>query len=272
MSLGPPSRRQAVRLSLRPHTRRLALSRCCWAQGIVGGLFAWLLPHRWPTRRSALRFVVGLFVLPLSLRARRRALSCPRYRRSALRVVIGPFCGVGVVLRPLVLSFSLRCRGLACCVVISPTLPSFRPAVSSFGRSWCRLALCVVLPLLVLSRGPPCRRSAFPGCWSCPKRRLGGSVGEGRKEEGQERATTKVVAHSRDALFGPPISWVPLLVTPSPRRFPPHSGPTSLRRGERHQGLELRGWERAGAGRRWWWWWEEGRMNQHPRLMRLMSN
>ena len=201
----------------------------------------------------------------MSLRARRRALSCLRYRRSALRVVIGPFCGVGVVLRPLVLSFSPRCRGLACCVVVSP-------AVSSFGCSWCCLALHVALPLFMLSPGPPCRQSALPSCCACPKRGLGGQWERGGTREGQERATTKVVARSRDALFGPPMSWVPPLVTPSPQCFPPLRGPTSLRRGEGHRALEFRGCERAGAARGWWWWCEEGRRNHHPRLMQLMLN
>ena len=68
--------------------------------------------------------------------------------------------------------------------------------------------------------------------------------------EGQKRATTKVVARSCDAPAGPPISWVPPLVPPSPSCFPPSSmtqmGPHPSAEGRGTGGLQLRGWSELG--------------------------
>lgn len=71
------------------------------------------------------------------------------------------------------------------------------------------------------------------------RRHLVGSVGfkivrvsQGKRDE-RKRATTNVVAHFRDAPYGPPISWVPPCGPPSPD--PPSSEnelPTSFWKGE----------------------------------------
>jgi len=73
----------------------------------------------------------------------------------------------------------------------------------------------------------------------------------------RKQATTSVVASSRDALGGPPTSWVPPLVAPSPSHILLVTGPhpSADAEGRGTAGLEVRGGERGGVVRWWWWWW-----------------
>jgi hypothetical protein len=146
--------------------------------------------------RWAVLVVVGLFSLS----------SSPPRRRSALRVVV----------EPAMPSFG-------------PLVSSFGPLVLSFGPLCLRLAHPDVLRPFVLSCGRLCRHSAVPGCCDLGQWRRG-------TRGGRKRATTSVVARSRYAPAGPPIAWVPPLVLPTPPRYPPLSGPTSLSGGEGHRG------------------------------------
>ena len=81
------------------------------------------------------------------------------------------------------------------------------------------------------------------------------------------------LSRSRDSPAGPPTAWVPPFSSlPNPSVEREGGGPTSLRRGEGHLiGLRsMAGNDEAARVR--WWWWDEGRMNQHQRLMPLMSD
>jgi len=166
------------------HSRHLALSRC-WAQGIVVGLFAWLLPYRWAHSSfgpSGHRWAVHVAIEPPG------SSSGPFVLLLACSIIVRPvasssghyvgWLACGVVLQLLVLSCSPRCCGLACCVAVSPALPSLR----------------VVLPLFVLSRGPPCRRSAVAVVLN---------VGWGSVEEGRNEGRART---SHDFCHGP-FSW-----------------------------------------------------------------
>ncbi len=81
----------------------------------------------------------------------------------------------------------------------------------------------------------------------------------------RKQATTEVVASSRDALGGPPTSWVPPLVAPSPSHILLVTGPhpSADAEGRGTAGLEVRGEVVVVVV-------VELRVNQHQRLMRLM--
>jgi hypothetical protein len=117
---------------------------------------------------------------------------------------------------------SLLCRRLARCAFVCATVTSFgRSRGCVAGRVVVQPSLAVVVIVTSVERSVRAR------------------------DEGRAK-TSHVVARSRDALVGPPTSWVPPLVAPSPSQIPPFHGPTSLSRGEGHRGACAPWW-----GARW---------------------
>jgi len=129
--------------------------------------------------------------------------------RWAVLVVVGPFSS----------SSSPPRRRSAHRIVVEPAMPSFGPLVSSFGPLCLQLAHPDVLRPFVLSCVVI---QPFPAIATLV------SGGEGRGEGENEPRPY--------APAGPPIAWVPPLVLPTPPRYPPLSGPTSLSGGEGHRG------------------------------------
>jgi len=153
------------------------------------------------------------------------------------------------------------CCHCCCCVVVTPAAASLSPVVVTPAASLSPLLLLssLLLPLLLLllslllplssplpsgevahlvARLPTPPLGSYRHCWGGrqPRRHLirwcwaqGWSVGWDGMRDWGKRVTTNVVVRFRDALHGPPTSWVPPYVSPYPN--PPSNGnklPTSL--------------------------------------------